>query len=69
MEYPSFQITFPHHETSSIRTYRKTNIPNNLQIPIREVFHAFLNKVKEFNQHSKTQNLFQMHLKNLNNIY
>ena len=48
-EYPSFQITFSHQETSSIRTYRKTINPINLQIPIREVFHAFLNKVKEFN--------------------
>ena len=49
-EYPSFQITFPHQETSSIRTYRKTINPINHQIPIREVFHAFLNKVKEFNK-------------------
>ena len=44
-EYPSFQITFPHQETSSIRTYRKTINPINLQIPIQEVCHAFLNKV------------------------
>ena len=48
-EYPSFQITFPQQETSSIRTYRKTINPINLQIPIQEVFHAFLNKVKGFN--------------------
>ena len=48
-EYPSFQITFPHQETSSIRTYRKTINPITLQIPIREVFHAFLNEVKDFN--------------------
>ena len=48
-EYPSFQINFPQQETSSIRTYRKTINPINLQIPIQEVFHAFLNKVKEFN--------------------
>ena len=48
-EYPSFQITFPHQETSSIRTYRNTINQINLQIPIQEVFHAFLNKVKEFN--------------------
>ena len=50
-EYPSFQITFPHQETSSIRTYRNTINPINLhlQIPTHEVFHAFLNKVKEFN--------------------
>ena len=49
-EYPSFQITFLHQETSSIRTYRKTINPINHQIPIRVVFHAFLNKVKEFNK-------------------
>ena len=48
-EYPSFQITFPQQETSSIRTYRKTINAINIQIPIQEVFHAFLNKVKEFN--------------------
>ena len=48
-EYPSFQITFPQQETSSIRTYRKTINPINLQVPSQEVFHAFLNKVKEFN--------------------
>ena len=48
-EYPSFEITFPQQETSSIRTYRKTINPINLQIPIQEVFHAFLNKVKDFN--------------------
>ena len=47
-EYPSFQITFPQQETSSIRTYRKTINPINLQIP-NQVFHAFLNKVKDFN--------------------
>ena len=48
-ENPSFQITFPQQETSSSRTYRRTNNPINLQIPIQEVFHAFLNKVKDFN--------------------
>ena len=48
-EYPSFQITFPQQETSSIQTYRRTINLINLQIPIREVFHAFLNKVKEYN--------------------
>ena len=47
--YPSFQITFPQQETSSIRTYRRTINPINLLIPIQEVFHAFLNKVKDFN--------------------
>ena len=48
-EYSSFQITFPQQETSSIQTYRRTINPINLQIPIQEVFHAFLNKVKDFN--------------------
>ena len=48
-EYTSFQITFPQQETSSIRTYRRTIYPINLQIPIQEVFHAFLNKVRDFN--------------------
>ena len=43
-ENPSFQITFPQQETSSIRTYRRKINPINLQIPIQEVFHAFLNK-------------------------
>ena len=48
-EYPSFQITFPQQETSSIQTYRRTINPINLQIPIKEVFYAFLNRVKENN--------------------
>ena len=48
-EDPSFQITFPQQETSSVRTYRRTIDPINLQIPIQEVFHAFVNKVKDFN--------------------
>ena len=48
-EYPSFQITFPQQETSSIQTYRRTINPINLQIPIKEVFYAFLNRVQEHN--------------------
>ena len=48
-EYPSFQITFPQQETSSIQTYRRTINPINLQIPFPEIFYAFLNKVKEYN--------------------
>ena len=48
-EYPSFQITFPQQETSSTQTYRRTINPINLQIHIKDVFHAFLNQVKEFN--------------------
>ena len=48
-EYSSFQITFPQQETSSIRTYRRRVNPINLQIPIQEIFYAFLNKVKKIN--------------------
>ena len=48
-EYPSFQITFPQQETYSIQTYRRTINPIKLQIPIKEVFYAFLNRVKEYN--------------------
>ena len=48
-EYPSFQITFSQQEISSIRTDRRTINPVNLQITIQEIFHAFLNKVKDFN--------------------
>ena len=48
-EYSSFQITFPQKETSSIRTHRRITNPINLQYPIQDVFHAYLNKVKDFN--------------------
>ena len=48
-EYPSFQITFPQQETSSVQTYRRTINPINLQFPNKEVFYAFLNRVKEYN--------------------
>ena len=48
-EYTAFQITFPPQETSSTQTYRKTINPNNLKIHNKDVFHAFLNQVKEFN--------------------
>ena len=48
-EYPSFQITFPQQEISSNQTYRRTINPINLHIHIKDVFHAFLNQVKEFN--------------------
>ena len=41
-------MTFPQQETS-IQTYRRTINPINLQIPIKEVFYAFLNRVKEHN--------------------
>ena len=48
-DYPSFQITFPQQETYSTQTYRRTINPINLQIHIKDVFHSFLNQVKEFN--------------------
>ena len=48
-EYPAFQITFPQQETSSTQTYRRTINPINLQVHIKDVFHAFLNQEKEFN--------------------
>ena len=48
-EYSSFQNTFSQQDISSIRTYRRTINPINLQIPIQKVFQAFLNKVKDFN--------------------
>ena len=47
-EYPTFQISFP-QESSLNRIYRRTKNPINLQVPIKEVFHAFLNHVKEHN--------------------
>ena len=48
-EYPAFEITFPQHETSSTQTYRRTINPIYLQVHIKDVLHAFLNQVKEFN--------------------
>ena len=48
-EYPAFQITFPHQETSSTQTYRRTINPINLQVHIKDVFYVFLNQVREFN--------------------
>ena len=48
-ENPPFQINFHQQEFSSTRTYRRTINPINLQIPIQKNFHAFLNKVKDFN--------------------
>ena len=55
-EYPFFQITFPQQETSSIQTYRRSINPINLQISIKEVFYAFLNRVKEYNSALENQN-------------
>ena len=67
-EYPSFQITFPQSETS-IQTYRRTINPISLQIPNKEVFHAFLNRVKEHNLALENPKCSPNALKNLNNIY
>ena len=44
-ENPSFQITFPQQETSSIQTYRRTINPFNLQIPIKEVFYHYFKDI------------------------
>ena len=48
-EYPSFQITFPQQETSSIQTHKRTINLITLQISNKEGFYAFLNRVKEHN--------------------
>ena len=48
-EYPAFQISFPHQRPNSSHIYRRTINPINLQVPIKQVFHAFLNNVKDHN--------------------
>ena len=48
-EYPAFQISFPQQRLNSSRIYRRTINPINLQVPIKQVFHAFLNNVKDHN--------------------
>ena len=48
-EYPAFQISFPQQRPNSSHIYRRTINPTNLQVPIRQVFHAFLNNVKDHN--------------------
>ena len=48
-EYPSFQISFPQQRPNSSHLYRRTINPINLQVPIKQVFHAFLNNVKDHN--------------------
>ena len=48
-EYPAFQISFPQQSTNSSHIYRRTKNPMNLQVPIKQVFHAFLNNVKDHN--------------------
>ena len=48
-EYPAFQISFPQQRLNSSHIYRRTINPKNLQVPIKQVFHAFLNNVKDHN--------------------
>ena len=48
-EYPAFQISFPQQRSTSSHIYRRTISPINLQVPIKQVFHAFLHHVKDHN--------------------
>ena len=48
-EYPTFQISFPQQGLNSSHIYKRTINPINLQVPINQVFHAFLNNVKDHN--------------------
>ena len=48
-EYPTFQISFPQQRPNSSHIYRRTINPINLQVPIKQVFHAFLNNVRDHN--------------------
>ena len=48
-EYPAFQISFPQQRPNSSHIYRRTINPINLQVPIKQVFHAFSNNVKDHN--------------------
>ena len=48
-EYPAFQVSFPQQGPTSSHIYRRTINPINLQVPIKQVFHAFLNIVKDHN--------------------
>ena len=48
-EYPTFQISFLQQRPNSSHIYRRTINPINLQIPIKQIFHAFLNNVKDHN--------------------
>ena len=60
-EYPAFQISFPQQRPNSSHIYRRTTNPTNLQVPIRQVFHTFLNNVKDHNQALESPHLVQMH--------
>ena len=48
-EYPAFQISFPQQRPNSSHIYRRTINPINLHAPIKQVFHAFLNHLKDHN--------------------
>ena len=48
-EYPTFQISFLQQRLNSSHIYRRTINPINLQVPIKQVFQAFLNNVKDHN--------------------
>ena len=48
-EYQTFQISFLQQRLNSSHIYRRTINPINLQVPIKQVFHAFLNNVKDHN--------------------
>ena len=48
-EYPAFQVSFPQQRPISSHIYRRTINPINLQVPIKQDFHAFLNNVKDHN--------------------
>ena len=45
-EFQPFQISFPQQRPNSSPIYRRTINPINLHVPIKQVFHAFLNHVK-----------------------
>ena len=48
-KYPTFQISFPQQGPSLNQICRRTINPINLQVSIQEVFHTFLNHVKDHN--------------------
>ena len=56
-EYPAFQISFPQQGPNSSHIYRRTINPINLPVPIKQVFHAFLNNVKDHNLALETPNI------------
>ena len=48
-EYPAFQVSFPQQRPISSHINRRTINSINLQVPIKQDFHAFLNNVKDHN--------------------